>query len=432
MLNETTLQYIRAIYRQRKLVIAVTALAFLASLGKELLKGNQYTSETTLVVTTVPFKEAEPRVPGAMNPKAYESLAESMDVIGQLLARLDKEKAFPDGTPEIRDFLRMLRATTITVDPTTRPVNYAPLLVLGATAENAVLAQTIANAWADIMIDVAHRANMMQISAAKEVLGKQKASQQAILDTIWIKQSEEESLWDVDLMRLELEKRQELIVDQEKQLASTQVSLKGAEQQLVAAQEKLKTEPEIKELFKSPADTAWWIVTSENKGDAVKADLEKKGMVSQELNPNYVTLTGEINKNLQQVAGFKASLDQLTLEIERLRKQQAEVQANLAKHELAQTRLDTEEEYMKSSLVEIAQLDLSLDAGNNMATIKSDAGIAPVGLNRLSDETYVPEQPGMLGRKGRVLASTVLGFLLAVGYAVSGIVIAPVMKLVKQ
>lgn len=433
MVNESVIDAARLVYRRRVFVGSVTALVFLASVAIELAKGKEYTSETTLVVTTVPFKEGgDLHVPTAVNPRTYESLADSMDVTGQLLAQLDADKAFPDGTPGLRDFLNMISATTITVDPTTRPVNYAPLLVLRATADTPKLAQAIAQDWANIMVQTAQRMNVMQISAAKDLVQKQQDTQEAALDQVWVKQSQETAKWNLDMMKMELEKRQGLIVEQESALVTAQVNLSAAEQQLTAAQDKLKSEPQKIDLFRSPSDIAYWIAASQSKGSGSAAELAKKGMIKEKINPNYTALADDVNKMIQQVAANKASVEQLTKAIDTLQEQQQAGEAALAEHTLNQTRLTTQADYMKQSLMGLAQLSLSLDAGNSLATVKSPAGIAPLGLNRLSDKTYVRDYPGILGRKGRVLAATVLGGLLAAAYVAGAARIKPFVDRLRQ
>ncbi len=41
----------------------------------------------------------------------------------------------------------------------------------------------------------------------------------------------------------------------------------------------------------------------------------------------------------------------------------------------------------------------------------------PVGLNRMTSETYATEDRGLLGKKGRVLLVTLLAFMLSAAYA---------------
>jgi len=57
-----------------------------------------------------------------------------------------------------------------------------------------------------------------------------------------------------------------------------------------------------------------------------------------------------------------------------------------------------------------------MSAANAIA--KGEPGMdKPVGLNRITTETYATEDKGLVGRKGRVLLTTMLAFLLTCGLA---------------
>jgi hypothetical protein len=431
MPNDFAVTCLKTVYKRKALVLSVAALAFVVAVGREWGKGSQYTAETTLVVTSVPPQPDKtvigPQLPEALSPKVYQSLALSTDVVGGLLNELGGDKTvFPKGAPELREFTNAVSASIITVDPTTRPVNYAPLLVLSATADTAVAAKAIVRQWTDLTMRASHVVNNVRISAARDALREQEGSHRTRLDEIWVKQSEETAKYNVDLLKVEMEKRQELIVDQEKLLLAAQADWNGAQEQLAAAQEKLKTEPTKSEFFKSPDDVAWWMA-----GAGQKPELKKEGMVTQESNPSFVLLTNDINKSIQQVASSKARVEQLKKGIDDLHKKQEDAQLLYSQHKLIQTRLQTEEEYMHKTYENLAQMGVFLDAGSSVTAGKPASGVEPVGLNRIGDEVYVRSYSGLLGGKGRVLATTVLGGFLAILYVLARPVLGPYLEQLK-
>jgi len=437
MFNELALTCVKTIYKRRVLICAVAALVFVIALVMEWSRGTQYSAETTLVVTSVPPQADKtvvgPQMPDALSPKVYQSLAMSTDVLGALLSKLQDDKTvFPSGAPDLKLFSKALTASIITVDPTTRPVNYAPLLVLTATGDTEVAAKSIVKHWTELTMQASHTVNTVRISAAKDVLREQESSHRQRLDEIWVKQSEETSKFNVELLKVEMEKRQEAIVEQEKLLLAAQADWTAAQQQLAAAQEKLKTEPAKNELFKSPDDVALWIVGATPRPDGTKADLEKKGMVTQETNPSYVLLTNDANKSLQLVASSKARVDQLKQGIDDLRKKQDDAQLLYSQHKLIQTRLQAQEEYMRKTYQDLAQMGVFLSVGDSLTAGSSSSTIEPVGLNRIGEEVYVRAYSGMLGKKGRVLATTLLAAFAAALYVLAKPVAGPYLEKLKH
>ena len=117
-----------------------------------------------------------------------------------------------------------------------------------------------------------------------------------------------------------------------------------------------------------------------------------------------------------EVKGSEAELAAIDRQVEGLRKEQDELKQQLAEHTMAQTRLRTRTEIAKKIFDDVASEESLMSAANTIT--QGEAGKdMPVGLNRITTETYATEDKGMVGRKGRVLFTTLLAFLLTCGLA---------------
>ncbi len=417
-MNEYTIQTLRSIYAHRRFIVIVVALAFIASVGRELLAGLGHEAETTLVITSAPeTAQAGLIMPEPINPKVYQTMAMSSDILGQVLENLEEMDAFDGPAPELRDFRGNLGTDLETVDPTARPMTYSPMLNLKARADTPELSIQIVDTWADVVIDAARRANRLRIAGIGQAMVARTSDHKQELDGFWVSLAEETAEHDLELMRDELKKRQEHIHELDRKLVDAEVELRAAEERLVAVQAQLEEEPEIKELFRSPSETAYWIVESTTSNDAILEALEQKGMRSEELNPAYIELRRNLASTQQDVASYRARKQSLQEQMDEVRQRQRATQQLLADQELIQTRLGTEEQHMRTSYMEMAILRTYMESAGLIVSGSVDEDMHSVGLNRLSERIYASSDPGFLGRKGRVLLATMLAGLLALGVA---------------
>ena len=119
---------------------------------------------------------------------------------------------------------------------------------------------------------------------------------------------------------------------------------------------------------------------------------------------------------LLEVKGDEVELSAVDRQIEQLKREVEELQRQIAEHSQIQTRLKTQTEIAKSIFDDVTSAESYMSAA--LAVAQGENGKdKPVGLNRINTETYATEDKGLLGRKGRVLVTTLLALLLVCTFA---------------
>jgi len=117
-----------------------------------------------------------------------------------------------------------------------------------------------------------------------------------------------------------------------------------------------------------------------------------------------------------EAKSLEAELAEMDRQIETAKAEIADLQRNLAEHTVEQIRLKTLESQATSIFNDIARTERQTLAALGVAS-GAEGQDRPVGLNRMTTETYATEDRGLLGKKGRVLLVTVLAFMLSAAYA---------------
>lgn len=213
MKNEAYRSALRTLWRRAPWILGATALAALASVGKELLFPPQFAAEQMLMVSGLSAGgEAVALVPQPLSPKAYEYMLRSAAVLGRTIERLEKDGAFgEDAPPAIEDFSALLSVKTEIVDETSRPVNYSPLIRISARGETAEQAVAIVNTWADTATEVAQRASSVRLSAPALALTRHKEEYEKEVEAVWKLQAEEQALWNTDVLQRTLSNRVDML-----------------------------------------------------------------------------------------------------------------------------------------------------------------------------------------------------------------------------
>ncbi len=117
-----------------------------------------------------------------------------------------------------------------------------------------------------------------------------------------------------------------------------------------------------------------------------------------------------------EVKGLEVELAELDKQTETLKGEMEALKQQIAEHTMIQTRLRTRTDVAKKIFDDVSAAESFMTAAHGIALGESGQD-KPVGLNRISAETYATEDRGLLGRKGRVLMTTVLAFLLTCAFA---------------
>ena len=203
-----------ALIKNLWLIIAVTVLAGVLAVAKELLFPVPYKADTMLLVTGIERGGLEEKesttkmMPPPLSPKAYETLLMSSSVLGKALDQLKKDRAFGAAAPpELLDFAQNLDVLVDVVDETSRPVNYSPLIRLTALGDTPELARKIVDTWAEVATAQAQRAAAVRVGAPAFILGRQKKEYQTELDKAWDEMRQETGTWNLDVLKSDLDAR---------------------------------------------------------------------------------------------------------------------------------------------------------------------------------------------------------------------------------
>jgi hypothetical protein len=405
-------------WRRRRFVAVVTLLVFVAALIQAIFTQPAQRAEVILLVNNVQATgELAGRLPSGLNPKSYSDLVDSLTVKGALHEQLAKDGLWSEsgGPPPLKIFLTGLTVSSVVVDQTTRPVTYAPFIILHVKRETAEVASAVAEKWATVAIEIAQQRVHVGNEATRTTLAKQKASLHKKLSASMEALAVEEATWNLASIRTELD---QLLVRQgqvERMRIDGENTAASAEERLAVTRELLKTEPVHVQLSKAPSDDVVFL-TEQESGGATLESLQKKVMVSQVLNPAYTTI--RLNKSTaeQDLAAANARLASLERQSATLDAHRAELQKELAHHDLKQKKMLLEVTDLTSIYTAISNFETFNDVAIELATAQGEDDNHTVGLNRLGAGLYTREYD-IFGRTAKVLAVTVLAAILALIYA---------------
>lgn len=404
-------------WQRRRFVAIVTMLVFIAALIQAIFTRPGQVAEVMLLVSNVRATgELAASLPSGLNPKSYSDLVDSLSVKGALYNRLAEEGFWNDagGPPPLRTFLLGLSVSNSVVDQTTRPVSYAPFITLRVKRKTAEIASAVADTWATVAIDVAQRRVHVGNDATRTILARQKNSLHEDLAVSWEALAVEQATWNLDSIRTELD---QLLIQQgqvQKMRIDMENSAVDAEERLAVTTELLKSEPVHVELSKAPSDDVVFLVDQES-GPAALESLQKKVMVSQVLNPAFTAIRLDQSTAEQELAATIARLASLEKQSAALGARRAELQEELAKHDLKQKKMLLDVTELTNIYTTISQFETLTDVAIELATAPGENDDFTVGLNRLDSGVYTREY-ALFGRATKVLAVTALAAILASVY----------------
>lgn len=416
--------------RGKWLFAATIAAAVIATL-LDLTRPQTYVAETILAVSDLhlgrpaagsPGKGMEELLPRPLNPPVYVDLVQSPMVVGQVLNEMIKQGLYEeDEAPSLDEFAADLSAEVTAVDRTTRPITFAPLIKLTVTGRSPERAAAKADLWAQKAEEAARHMLQLQVSAARELLEQEQDRRRVALDKILQEVQKEQARWNITVIGDEMKARVELLKLLAEERALFQRDLRDAEEQLAALQPRLESEAPVLKLGKAPSDDAYFIA----KGKEGAGGIESKIMVTEEPNEVYVELKKKENETAALASGLKAKLDQVDRQLLEVRKEQEELEAQLAEHTRVQGELDRDQKVAELVFSEVATARALLDTVEMLCTQASADGRMPIGLNRLSMEAHPRKAVRALGGAARILAAAVFAFVLGVAFFISIDILRP-------
>ena len=167
---------------------------------------------------------------------------------------------------------------------------------------------------------------------------------------------------------------------------------------------------------------------SEHK--AVQDQLDMEMHVSQQRYIKLATtkqleLKDEERSLLMSIASQNANLAIVGQQLDTVEKEREEYEALIAQHTTTQRRLQVQENIISALFDDLAKSNSFTAAAAMLASETAGDGIRAVGLNRLSKRTFAVEDNGLLGRKGRVLLTTILALFFTISLVLLCDVLVP-------
>ncbi len=240
-MNELLTRAIQSIDRRKRIIITVTVAVAVLTAIKELLFPMGYTADTLLVVTELETGgQMTDVIPPPFNPAAYEQLALSNSVLGQVRQRMIADGHWEaEETPELEGLRENFEVAISVLDKTTRPINYSPIIRLTVAAQSEEIATALVDTWAREAVEAANYAVTLRIAAAAGTLVEERTRSEEHLELIWEAQCEEEARWNISVLQAELNTRTQQIDEHTRRLSDTGRLLSTDQERLRTAQQGL-------------------------------------------------------------------------------------------------------------------------------------------------------------------------------------------------
>ena len=405
---------INALFQRRFFIMAMTVLLGLVGA----VRGCVYTSyeaQTNLMLTPLGVTGESAKAVAAIYPaKVFSGLLLSPQVVGSTIKKLVESGAMTaQDAPDVDTLTDKLQVTVETVDATTRPITYSPLVRLRAVAKTPELATAIVKTWAAVADVEANRMLALPLLAASKSLGEQKSLSKSKVDEIWKELSLEKSQYDIELMRAQAELQLKQIDLLQSEQEKVQRELDGFQKGLEAVQKSLAEMKPYHELARAPDDAAFWIVQAQGGGEKSMKDFGSKVMVTQEVNQVYWDTKTKEGQFQSDIAANQAKLTTLNASIEGARAENKALQSAIGEHTVKQRELESRETVAKLVFEDVAKATATNEVTLGMIQVSADLGLRPVGLNSLSEDIYPIKSVSLLSGKRAALLGVVLGFLLS-------------------
>ena len=416
-------QIFQAVYDRRLFILGVTLLAaFLAGIRSLVFSTPSYEAEVILAETKPALARngLSELVPDPLHMKAYANLIESTTIVGELHARLAETGFWNEAgqTPTLNAFESKLRLTIVTVDQTTRPVNYSPFLTLLAKGATPGEAQQIASLWAEIAIEAAQRSNHIRVASTVDALRDQETKYEDVLKAALEELAKEESEWNLILLEAQAMLQVEAVEKLRTDLTTQRLAMAARGASLDALKKELDgVEPKV-QLFRAPSNDVFWLKDGKPSG-AAGSDQAVQGMLDEVVNEVYVSLRTREKLLVEELAHFQAAVESLELDIQRRDEDRASAQRNLAEHKNLQRELEQAVEIAEESFGEVARLRSLAEAAAGLSGDQAERNTTPIGLNRVSDNVYVREDPPLISGTLTVILAAISAFTLACAYVIA-------------
>ena len=233
-INPLVLQAAKVLWKQRYFILIIVFLATAIGITREIFIPNGYVASSFLFVTSPKIGgDTGELLPATLNPKAYENLLMSDNVLGEVHSALIAKGVYKRmDAPPLERFRKQFKIYIAEVDKTARPVNYSPLIQLTASGETKEIAIEAVEEWAKVAKIVAGDVAKTGLIAIGEALQDQSSLYELKLEQIWDEIEKEKSEWNLDVLDRKIDVRVSLLNTLEEKRLSITRNVAIADQKL--------------------------------------------------------------------------------------------------------------------------------------------------------------------------------------------------------
>jgi len=409
--TEVSLAEVIAVLRRNILKILGCAVGTALVAGvAALLVPKAYRASTDLLVLKPTFKESEADfsefVPETLSMPTCELLLMSDGLVEEVFAKSGVGEEEKELT--IEEFRRNLDTKTRVERDTSYETLYSPVITLYATARTPETAKRIVDTWAGLFVERAKEIQFFEASNAYEFIRNEFDDVEKSL------QGAEEMLRDfelennVDRIKIEKEKQEQLLTQLQAQVANIAVKLAATEDKLAKLEEEKSKLPTTLSLAKAITEDAMWLSWIEQKrGEPLPEELKGASLITQELNPTRIAIEQEIVIAQGEVSNYRGELRMTNEKIEEVKRYIETLQQQLAEATMQSNRLTRDvTDYTTTHELLVTERDKAkIAAGRTMGDVRVWAPAV------LPEKAVFPRNKKLV-----VVLGFLIGFVISSGY----------------
>ncbi len=409
MANEkqnTTANYLVLLQRQWKIVVISFALCATVGAISHLLMPKTYSSSSMLLVYPPLFKSGTAGEAGALSelmPRAlpvetYKTIAESKDLLGEVIQKLALEDTTADALSESCN-VRLIELGSRTPQYGKR---YAQTIIFAVQSVKPETAASIAQTWAErfkTRVDGLGDKGLTETYKLVESMWKETKSQ---LEKAEEELNEFRIEWNHELASARLTDKQDNLTQLERKLIQLSIDIPREKAHLKALQTELEQEDRKDVLFRSPSDDVYWQERLKPGGGKIDSEM---GLRSELLNSVYIESRIVQITTMITLSGLEREMADSLVIVEALESDIVKLNEEMAVKSTEEIRLTRD---MKTLEQTFGLTATSLEK-SRVAQLNKASDIQIVG------KAIVPEIPSGTRGAHKVVLAGFVGIVLSVG-----------------
>ena len=399
----------------RKIVLGGLVFVLLA-VPIAFFRPKTYESTVTLLVFPPTFKEqsvtlssGDPSLqsggsiatmmPRALPVEAYKMIALSPAVLAEVIHQVPLENT------TVRALEDRIKVELVQMGSRgAQGIVYTRALVFRGNAKSPELAANTVETWAKVFKEQVDGVAEKGIGETFTILDTLHSDTKTELEKADLALAEHVKIWNLDLVKAQLEAKQKEYTEFEGTLKKTEVKLASGEMKLKVLEEEFAKEPPKNVYFRAPSDDAYWITATQNGGKPkIQPD---QGLRTEKSNPTYEEVRLLVVDEKEDLEGLKAKREAILLKVDELKKEMEALTATLADKTVERDKLTRESESLKANYAVVRSEYMK----GRMANLTKASDIVITG------KAVVPDSPDSRGRVKIILLAAFAGMFLTGGF----------------